>query len=285
MVKRVQLKKSQKPLNRLDDKQRTFVREYLSNGRSASRAARAAGYTGKNSNVIAVTGYEVANTPAVRALIDQETAKRLDRLQITGDDVAKYWWALANADARELSPIARAACRHCYGQDFQYQFTLAEFRLARGAHLSKQLKLPPDERKPFDELGGIGYDKTKEPNPACPECRGSGVWVSRPIDLDNLSPGAALLFDGVKQDRHGNIEFRLRDRSRALEMFGYITGLSPKPGSTINFAQINELNIEKLTDEQLDQLVVRLSLSNSAPMSQPLEDLRDITTVDGDADL
>jgi phage terminase small subunit len=88
MAKRVQLKK---PLNRLDDKQRTFVREYLSNGRSATRAARAAGYVGKNRNVMSVTGYEVSRLPAVQAIIQEETAKRLDRLQITGDDVAKYW--------------------------------------------------------------------------------------------------------------------------------------------------------------------------------------------------
>ena len=67
MVKRVQL---QKPLNRLDDKQRTFTREYLANGRSASRAARAAGHTAKNLNVMA-TGYEVSRLPAVRALIDK----------------------------------------------------------------------------------------------------------------------------------------------------------------------------------------------------------------------
>jgi hypothetical protein len=235
-----------------------------------------------------LAGMEVYNKPQVRALIDQETQKRLDRLQITGDDVAKYWWRLATSDARELSPIARAACRHCYGVDFQYQFTLAEFRLARGAHLSKQLKLPPDERKPFDELGGIGYDRNKPPNPQCPECNGKGIWVSRPIDLDNLSPGAALLFDGIKQDRHGNIEFRLRDRSRALEMFGYITGLGPKPGSMINFAQFNELNIEKLTDEQLDALLARLAMSMSREERATgiaLEDMRDITPHPEDADL
>src|SRR6516164_10174125 len=123
MVKRVQLKK---PLNRLDDKQRTFVQEYLANGRSATRAARAAGYVGKNRNVMSVTGYEVSRLPAVQAIIQEETQKRLDRLQITGDDVAKYWWNLATADARELSPIVRACCRYCYRIDHHYQYTLPE---------------------------------------------------------------------------------------------------------------------------------------------------------------
>jgi hypothetical protein len=165
---------------------------------------------------------------------------------------------------------------------------LAEFRLARGPHLSKQLKLPPEERKPFDELGGIGYDKTKQPNPACPECNGKGIWISRPINLDALSPAAAMLFDGVKQDRNGNIEIKLRDRSRALEMFGYITGIGPKPGSTINFNQLNEINVSQLTDEQLDALLARLAMSMSPeqrPAQDALEDMRDITPHPEDADL
>jgi hypothetical protein len=72
-----------------------------------------------------------------------------------------------------------------------------------------------------------------------------------------------MLFDGVKQDRNGNIEIKLRDRSRALEMFGYITGIGPKPGSTINFNQLNEINVSQLTDEQLDALLARLAMSMS----------------------
>jgi phage terminase small subunit len=283
MVKRVQLKK---PLNRLDDKQRTFVREYLSNGRSASRAARAAGYVGKNANVMAVTGYEVSRLPQVRALIDQETQKRLDRLQVTGDDVAKYWWNLATADARELSPIIRACCRYCYGIDHQYQFTLPELRRARVTHLVAQNKLPRSERKPFDEQGGDDFDQAKQPNPECPQCKGEGIWRSRPINLDNLSEGAALLFDGIKTDRHGNIEIKLRDRSCALEMFGWLTGLGPKPGTQFNFAQINQIDITQLSDTQLDQLLGRLLLSMSLEeRTAQLQDMRDITLHPEDADL
>jgi phage terminase small subunit len=290
MVKRVQLKKGE---NHLDAKQKAFVHEYLRNGRSPTRAAEAAGYKYKNRNVLTVTAQEVFNRPAVRALIDQETEKRLDRLQITGDDVAKYWWNLATADARELSPIVRACCRYCYGIDHHYQFTLPELRRARVTHLVAQQKLPKNERKPFDEQGGDGYDRTKEPNQDCPQCRGQGQWISRPINLDNLSEGAALLFDGIKTDRHGNIEIKLRDRSRALEMFGWLTGLGPKPGTQFNFAQINQIDIGKLTDEQLDQLLSRLMLSMShderapysAALRDPLDNLTDVTPVAGDSDL
>ena len=70
-------------------------------------------------------------------------------------------------------------------------------------------------------------------------------------------------------------------------MFGYITGLGPKPGSTIfNFAQFNELNIEKLSDEQLDALLARLAMSMSPEeRTAQLEDMRDITPHPEDADL
>jgi phage terminase small subunit len=282
MVKRVQLKK---PHAHADAKERAFVREYLSNGRSPLRAAEAAGYRGKNRNVLSVTAAGLYNQPRVQAIIQQETEKRLDRLQITGDDVAKYWWNLATADARELSPIARACCRYCYGIDNQYQFTLPELRRARVTHLVAQQKLPNSERVLFNEQGGEGYDRTKEPNQDCPQCRGQGQWISRPINLDQLSEGAALLFDGIKTDRHGNIEIKLRDRSRALEMFGWLTGLGPKPGTQFNFAQINQIDIGKLSDDQLDQLLARLMLGmhpDERPAHASLEDLRDVTPEDAD---
>ena len=80
MVKRVELKKH-KP--RLEAKQKIFVREYLSNGRSPTRAAVAAGYGGKNRNVLTVTGMEVYNKPEVRALIVGLVRGRLPWLNST----------------------------------------------------------------------------------------------------------------------------------------------------------------------------------------------------------
>jgi hypothetical protein len=281
MAHRVELNRS----TRIRIRHEQFAREYLANNRNATKAAKAMGMSSKTSNALNLRAHEELHQPQVQMIIQEETAKRLERLKVTGDDIARYWLNLATADARELSPITRAACRHCHGIDFQYQFTLAEFRLARGAHIAKQMKLPPKQRKEFDELGGTGYDKTKPPNPDCPECNGQGITISRPIDLDKLSEGAAMLFDGVRQHRDGSIEIKVRDRSRAMEQFGYLVGLAPRPGASINFAQINELNIEKLSDDQLDALLARLALSMSPeerPVQTALEDLRDVTPGDND---
>jgi hypothetical protein len=98
-----------------------------------------------------------------------------------------------------------------------------------------------------------------------------------------------MLFDGIRQHRDGSIEIKLRDRSRAMEMFGWLTGLGPKPGTQFNFAQINQIDIGKLTDEQLDQLLGRLMLSMHPDERSPyasqlhqLDDLPDVTPGDND---
>jgi hypothetical protein len=266
-------------------KHQLFAHEYLNNNRKATKAAEAVGMSSETRNALRVRAFEELNQPQVQMIIQEETAKRLERLKVTGDGIARYWLNLATADARELSPIVRACCRYCYGIDNQYQYTLPELRRARTAHLAAQLKLPKADRVPFDEAGGDGYDQTKEPNKDCPQCHGNGITISKPIDLDKLSEGAAMLFDGIRQHRDGSIEVKVRDRSRAMEQFAWLTGLGPRPGSTFNFAQINELNIEKLTDEQLDALLARLALSMSPEEStaqSALEDMRDVTPGDND---
>ena len=284
MAFRVQLNKS----TRIRIRHEQFAREYLANNRNATKAAEAMGMSSKNRNALNLRAHEELHQPQVQMLIQEETARRLERLKVTGDDIARYWLNLALADARELSPIVRACCRYCYGVEHMYQYTLPELRSARTAHLAAQLKLPKAQRVPFDEQGGDGYDQTKEPNKDCPQCHGTGITVSRPINLDKLSEGAAMLFDGIRQHRDGSIEVKVRDRSRAMAMFGWLTGLGPKPGTQFNFAQINQIDISQLNDAQLDQLLGRLLLSmsheerSSYSAALPFDDLTDVTPGDND---
>ena len=73
-------------------------------------------------------------------------------------------------------------------------------------------------------------------------------------------------------------------------MFGWLTGLGPKPGTQFNFAQINQIDISQLNDAQLDQLLGRLLLSMSheerssysAALLDPFDDLTDVTPGDND---
>lgn len=167
-------------------------------------------------------------------------------------EASKYWQMLAYVDvSQELNPIRQACCRFCWGQDHQYQFTLNEFRLARNNHLFNQLKIrDPDDRVPFDELGGMGYDIKKPPHPDCPECHGFGVTIVVPIDLSKLSQAAKMLYDGVHITKDGGIEYKFRSRDRAMENLQKILGFD------VSERKKNPLkDIDALPDEVLDEAI------------------------------
>src|SRR6516165_7167989 len=144
MAHRVELNRS----TRIRIRHEQFAHEYLANNRNATKAAKAMGMSSKTSNALNLRAHEELHQPQVQMIIQEETAKRLERLKVTGDDIARYWLNLALADARELSPIVRACCRYCYGVEHMYQYTLPELRSARTAHLAAQLKLPKAQRVP-----------------------------------------------------------------------------------------------------------------------------------------
>lgn len=83
---------------------------------------------------------------------------------------------------------------------------------------------------PVDDLncpsldGGVGYRITIDPNPDCPECGGLGLSFVTATDSTQLSPQAALLFNGAKQTVHG-IEVAIVDRQKPLEMLAKRFGL------------------------------------------------------------
>ena len=113
------------------------------------------------------------------------------------------------------------------------------------AHRKEMLKLPEPNRVPFDEEGGNGFNRWREPNPECPECGGHGesaVWIA---DSRNYSPGAAALFDGVKVSRDGSIELKLRNRDQALDRVAQHLGMF------VPRQVITTLDPTLLSDEQL----------------------------------
>lgn len=173
-------------------------------------------------------------------------------LSVTPSDIANYWWELATADARELAP--KVACRHCWGMDFQYQYTKYEFQQRRKAHLSAMMKLPEDQRVPFDEEGGDDYSRVRAPNPVCPECSGAGIFDPAAIDYSKLSVGAQLLFDGIVKHKDGSVEVRMRNRTQALVNLQRLLGLEIER----KMVQIRTFDPSQLTDEELTQEAQRL---------------------------
>jgi phage terminase small subunit len=228
-------------------KAEVFALEFLKDF-NQSAALRRSGYRGSDSLI-----YNAAQTymklPQVREAIERAVIEKRERLQLAADDIARHWFSLATADARELCPVIVGPCRYCYGIDFQYQFTFNEMREARQAHMLKQQRIRVEkERVPFDELGGDGYTTNLEPNKECPECHGYGIMHVKPVDVTKLSVQGALLFDGYKISKDGIVEIKLRDRSRAMENLTELLGLSRK-------RPIAHHNPDDMTDEELDAVL------------------------------
>src|SRR6266851_3096803 len=125
--------------------------------------------------------------------LPSQTIKLIDKLE-----ASHYWQILAYVDVvKELNPVKQGCCRYCHGTDNQYQYTLNEMREASRQHLQVQLKIRDQNlRVPFDELGGRGYDPRRPPLNNCPECHGFGISIIVPLNLDNLSLAARMLYDG-----------------------------------------------------------------------------------------
>lgn len=186
----------------LSPKQLRFVDEYLIDLNAAQAAIRA-GYAKGGA---AVQGARLLTNANVAAAIAERRREWQQRTEITQDAVLAQWWAIARADPAEISAVQRRCCRYCYGVGHAYQWT-DETELA--AALSVAEEFPNIE-------GGFGYDAKLSPHAKCPRCFGDGLTHVHLADTRTLSPGARLLYDGVKQTKQG-IEVKMQDRARALE--------------------------------------------------------------------
>lgn len=200
-----------------------FVREYLVD-LNASRAARDAGYSPITAKTRASSWVleDNAAKPHVAIAVKLALAQRASRLEITADLVLKRWWTIATADARELIQYHRYNCRYCWGKGHGYQWTTkASYDMAVQHAAAKQTTPPSCD-------GGFGFDRTADPNPGCPECRGRGEGDLFLTDTRQFSPSAAMLYAGTKISQ-GGVQVLMEDRSAALERVARHLGmLDPK---------------------------------------------------------
>lgn len=225
-----------------------WVREYIKDWNGAQACLRA-GLT-KTENAAGVMGAELIRRPKVVLALHYLVKERARRIDIESDAIARYWYMLATADARELTPMKRRCCRHCWGEDFQFQYTADELRRAKRAHITSWKKLNKRGEPPlFDEQGGDGFDQTRNPNSECTECNGVGVWNPETIDFDNLSEGALLLYDGMKVYKDGSVELKLRNRDVAMRNFSELMGfIKPRKG-------VWDFDFDTMDDKQIDALL------------------------------
>jgi phage terminase small subunit len=194
----------------LTEMQRKFAEEYILD-LNESAAGKRAGYTSGSA------GHVTRKLPHVKAYIEYLFAERAKRLSIKTDDVLARLWSIATADVNELIQYRRHCCRHCYGAQHRYQWTDAEFE--RAVLEAKNRGYPKPEAP-----GGAGYDRTKNPNPDCPECMGQGTGEVFALDTRNASPEARQLYAGAKVGRDG-LEIKIHDQMRALELVGKHIGM------------------------------------------------------------
>lgn len=209
----------------LTPKQQCFVDEYLID-LNATQAAIRAGYSARTANE---QGARLLANASVAAAIQAGQAERSERTQITADQVLVHWWDVATADPNELIEYRRGACRYCHGEGHLYQRTASEWRrhlraqeqAAARQRTAKQVAKARDDGDAWDvpawddPAGGDGYDATRAPHPACPECHGEGVGYAHAKDTRHLSAAAQRLYAGVKVTKDG-MEVKMHDQAAAL---------------------------------------------------------------------
>jgi hypothetical protein len=200
-----------------------FVHEYLKANFNGTKAAIAVGYSPTSARFQAS---ELLALPEVQEKLSEAIAKRAERVKIDTDDVLKRMYAVATADARELTELYHCCCRYCWGKGNKYQYTPRELGAARRDYEVAALKATAENQPvlAFDEAGGIGFDPRKDPNPDCPECFGRGVDEVVFKDTRDLPPSASLLFAGVKVTQHG-MEIKTHDQMGMLLNVGKHLGM------------------------------------------------------------
>ncbi|HHT3211813.1 TPA: terminase small subunit, partial [Enterobacter hormaechei] len=154
-------------------------------------------------------------------------------------------WQLATFDANQLSQYRRGACRYCWGFGHQYQWRdMVEFEEKRLEALERKSREPVD-------VGGYGYDHTREANPGCPRCNGDGIGQPYFPDTRKLPATSRLAYSGVKVGKNG-VEITAISRERMFEAVMKRLGLADSEfAQRLQQIEIDRrlLEVEKLRKE------------------------------------
>ncbi|MEP8670757.1 terminase small subunit [Enterobacter hormaechei] len=269
--KKVRTAQKEQSANELMDdgltaQQRLFVAEYLKDG-NATQAAIRAGYSKKSAEQI---GYQLLQKTSVAQAIAQQQKASIERTLGGADEVLAQMWQLATFDANQLSQYRRGACRYCWGFGHHYQWRDAvEFE-------EKWLEATDRDKPEPVDVGGYGYDHTREPNPACPRCNGDGIGQPYFPDTRKLPAASRLAYSGVKVGKNG-VEITAISRERMFEAVMKRLGLADS-----EFAQrLQQIEIER---RQLEVEKLRKELAGDGEDDEPTPVQININVVDARAD-
>jgi hypothetical protein len=213
----------------LDRRQQKFIDLWVVS-QNAGQAYRDAGYKCKNDNVAAVGASKLLKKVKNHPYTKWRQAELFKRTADIQNEVIEQIRSAALADVRELVEYNRRCCRYCYGVDHLYQFKKHEMleREAEYAQLKAQADADNKVLLPMDTLGGTGFNPTLAPVDACTNCFGEGIGRPRFKDTANLSPGAVVLYEGVKEGKDGT-EVKVASKKGYLEMLASIFDLKVEP--------------------------------------------------------
>ena len=233
----------------LNARQIRFCNEYLIDF-NGTKAAIRAGYSSAGAPDQA---YHSLMNPEIIARIEERKAELAAAAGLDASWVLNQWRMIAQADPSELIQNRRVNCRHCWGAFHKFQWTQNEYQGAVNHALSQKPPAPPP-----DGMGGFGFDRTREPNQDCPECRGEGFEDIFVADTRKLTGSARRLYAGLKKTKEG-IEIKMRDQDAALNNIAKYLGLlidrkevSGPNGGVIPIANIQATD---LTDDQLAAII------------------------------
>lgn len=200
-----------------------FVENELAGGKlSGTEVALRAGYSQKNA--VSLSSQLLADSRIQNAIAERKQWLAANEApSVDAARVLQEWAAIATGDTTEIVKARRLNCRHCWGFNFKYQRTDAEY--AKECAEEMQMASAMGRDAELDQFGGgNGFRYTADPNPDCPECSGEGVEDVFIADFRKLSPRQRKLIAGVKQGKHG-IEVQFRDQDAALKNLAQYLGL------------------------------------------------------------
>lgn len=243
----------------LSDKDRLFV-SYFLESRNKYESYLKAGYTGSERNARILY-----RKPAVARAINQGIEQLSAQAILNAQDILRHWQEIAVADPGEISQLRRVCCRHCWGENFLYQWRdIDEFDKAAAKAIT--------DNKPAPEYGGLGFSQNDDPNPYCPKCAGEGQPDIFLADTRDLTGPARRLVAGVRKTRFG-IEVAMRDQDAALKNLAIFYNLAANE-------QEKELRVLEIQRRQLEVEKLRKELASESENDDPTSVAININIVD-----
>lgn len=259
-------------LHGLDERQAKFIDLWLVT-QNATQAYLDAGFECTNANSAAAAASRLLRKVKEHPYTHAKRAELFAKTEDIQNRVLERVYGAAMADPRELAEVTYKCCRYCWGVGFKYQMTPRELEQRQQRYEDAKALAKAEKRRigPFDPLGGLGYDQTRDSNPACPECNGIGERRLTINDTRYLSPGALGLYGGFKVSKDGDVEVKVADQMPYLQLLGRIFNMNVEP--VVAVAAV-------VSKEELDEVYERAKAKTEAQRAAMAERRAAIDSLD-----